>query len=77
MENEFRTSDLYLASALVSEAFPLKNLRPDPRANRKIFLFDDSPELRKTVSDFITGTMVTNLRSYLNAWRELRRQLDY
>lgn len=77
MENEFRTSDLYLASALVSEGFTLKNLRPDPKSNRKLFLFDDSPELRKTVSHFITGTMMTNLRSYLNAWRELRRQLDY
>jgi len=77
MEKEFRTSDLYLASALVSEGFPLKNLLPDPRAKRKLFLFDDSTGLRKTCSDFITGTMVTNLRSYLNAWRELRRQLDY
>jgi len=77
MENEFRTSDLYLASALVAEAFPLKNLLPDPRARRKLFLFDDSPGLRKTMSDFTTGTMVVNLRSYLNAWRELRRQIDY
>jgi hypothetical protein len=77
MEKEFQTSDLYLAAALLSEGCRLKTLRPDHRVNRKLFIFDDCPALRKTVSDFMSNLMVVNLRSFLNSWRELRRQVDY
>jgi len=77
MEKEFQTTDIYLASSLLSEGFRLKALKPDLRANRKIFVFDDSPELRKTIADFMANLMMVNLRSFLNSWRELRRQVDY
>lgn len=43
MEKEFQTSDLYLSAALLSEGFRLKTLKADLRANRKTFVFDDSP----------------------------------
>ncbi len=74
---DFQTSDLYLASTLLSEGFKLKSTRADPRGHRKVFVFDDSSALREVAARFFGNSLSVNLRSYLNAWRELRRQCDY
>lgn len=73
----FRTADLYLAAAL-GEGFGLSALEPSPQNHqRKTFLFEDGPDLRKVVAKFLSNNLSVNLRSYLTSWRELRRQLDY
>jgi len=76
-ELEFQTSDIYLGATLLAEGCKFKAIKSDIRQNRKIFVFEDSTGLRNLVTRFMANDVVVHLRSYLNAWRELRRQVDY
>jgi hypothetical protein len=73
--NEYRTSDLYEASALVTCGFDVLRLEPTSRGPWE-FLFSTSEALFDVVNEFSNGRLMVNLKIYMSAWRQLRRRLD-
>jgi len=65
----FETTDLNLASFLRSRSFEIADIK---RNNSKsIFVFDDSPGLRKAILDFANDGAV-GVRSFCNTVRDLK-----
>lgn len=75
IEKVFLTPDTKLASYLVSENFPLLEIRYDPpRYNGKqrgIFVFTETPEVTERVNRFNSGTAIINLALYEHAQASL------
>jgi hypothetical protein len=76
MDNEYSTSDLYEASALVSMGVELLRLDSPVHGNRWNFVFAQSQELDNVVNDFLNGRLIGNIRNFLSTWRQLRRRID-
>ena len=63
---EFLTPDTQLAAFLVSENFPLIEIRYEPRNGRQrgIFVFSDNTNLTEKVNQFNSGRAIINLALY-------------
>jgi hypothetical protein len=73
----YRTSDLYIASALLTMGVEFRRIQPNERYSQKWnFVFSDSPRCQEIVAKFLNASLEVNLRAYLYNWRHLRRQLD-
>ncbi len=65
----FETSDLNLASFLRCRGFNVRSLRRD---NARVhFVFEDSPELKEAIVDFVNDGAV-GVRSFCNTLRDLK-----
>jgi len=53
MRKEFSSYSLRLAGYLMHKGFVLKLMRDDMKSKRKIFIFNDSPELQKAIQDYL------------------------
>jgi hypothetical protein len=72
---EYRTSDLYEASALVASGVELLRMDPGFRG-RMDFVFNETETLNQIVNDFVNGKLTLNIKTFLSAWRQLRRRID-
>ncbi len=65
----YETTDLTLASFLRCRSFQIENIR---RSNgRTIFVFDDSPQLRRAVLEYANDGTVS-VRSFCSTMRDLK-----
>jgi hypothetical protein len=53
MKPEFSSYSLRLAGYLMYKGFVLKLMRDDQKSRRKIFIFNDSPELQIAIQDYL------------------------
>jgi len=53
MKQEFSSYSLRLAGYLMLQGFVLKHMRDDQKSNRKIFIFNNTPELQKTIQEYL------------------------
>lgn len=53
MKQEFSSYSLRLAGYLMLKGFVLKLMRDDQKSKRKIFIFNNSPELQKAIQDYL------------------------
>jgi len=53
MRTEFSSFSLRLAGYLMQQGFVLKLMRDDQKSKRKIFIFNDSPELQNAIQDYL------------------------
>lgn len=65
----FETSDLNLASFLRCHSFAIRDIRR--QGGRVLFVFPDSPELRRAIVDFANDGTV-GVRSFCNTLRDLK-----
>lgn len=73
-ENNFGTSDFYLAAFLVAKGLKLNNVdRNDPR--RFVFVFDDVKHREKLVQDFLFGNSEVEPKSFAGAIKNLKHLL--
>jgi len=71
--NEFRTSELGLSATLLHEKHRLKGLdRSKPSVE---FVFEDSPEIRKTVEQYWLDELLCPAQSLLTSLRKTKRLL--
>lgn len=70
MENQFRTKDLYEASALYALNIPLSTLEFDNK--QYWFLFDEQEKCRKLSDEYWRGTLMVNAKDYADAIRTLK-----
>jgi hypothetical protein len=76
-QDKFRTSDIYLASAVLVNGAELIGIENDPRnPQRKVFVLKSTAETTRIVRDFSENALIVHLRDYLTAWRGLRRKLN-
>ncbi len=67
---EFETTDLNLASFLRCRTFTIVRLKRQ-NETRTIFVFEDSPELRRAIVDYANDGEVP-VRTYCNTLRDLK-----
>lgn len=65
----YETSDLILASFLRSRAFNIEGIKR--QTSRTIFVFDDSPQLREAILDYVNDAPVA-VRSFCSTMRDLK-----
>lgn len=66
--NDYYTTDFYTTAVLRMSGYEVKKIIIEkPGGNRKKFAFEDSPELRQIVLDYMNGTIEGNLREFKNA----------
>jgi len=53
MRQEFSSFSLRLAGYLMLQGFVLKLMRDDQKSNRKIFIFNDTPELQEKIQEYL------------------------
>jgi len=53
MKLEFSSYSLRLAGYLMLQGFVLKLIRDDIKSKRKIFIFNDSPDLQNAIQDYL------------------------
>jgi len=53
MKSEFSSFSLRLAGYLMLQGFVLKLMRDDQKSNRKIFIFNDTPELQEKIQEYL------------------------
>lgn len=61
---EYTTTDLYTVAVLVSQGYPIEEVRGD---SRKKFVFKDNEQLRTCIRDFMNGALKGDLRNFKNA----------
>jgi len=54
MKPEFSSYSLRLAGYLMLQGFVLKLMRDDQKSNRKIFIFNDTPELQNAIQEYLS-----------------------
>ena len=71
----FRTPNLYLATVLFAQGFPLVNVdRCDPQNCQ--FVFRDSGDLQNLVERFNSKKLIlVRVHSFVSCWKVLRRKL--
>lgn len=60
--NTFITSDLYLVAYLLSKNFPIN--KTSWNGNKVIFVFNDTPEIKKEVSNYILGKAIVEPQEF-------------
>lgn len=68
--SKFKTSDLYLAAALKIHGFKLLDI--EFTGHKGIFIFADSANRPKIVRDYFSGELTGSLKSFSNAWSDLK-----
>jgi len=54
MKPEFNSYSLRLAGFLMLQGFVLKLMRDDQKSKRKIFIFNDTPELQSAIQEYLS-----------------------
>jgi len=54
MKPEFSSYSLRLAGYLMLQGFVLKLMRDDQKSKRKIFIFNDTPELQSAIQEYLS-----------------------
>ncbi len=67
---KFKTSDLYLASALKTTGLKLLSIEFNGR--KGIFVFEDTKERPQLVIDFFAGKLAGSLKEFTNHWSDLK-----
>jgi len=53
MKPEFSSFSLRLAGYLMLQGFVLKLMRDDQKSNRKIFIFNNTPDLQSAIQEYL------------------------
>ena len=72
---EYSSSDLYEAAALVTSGLDLLRIQPSFRG-RMEFVFQQNDLCEKVTQEFTNGRLTLNVKSFIGAWRQLRRRID-
>ena len=73
MMNEFRTSDLALASALVCLGFCLEAV--EKNYPKSVFIFKRSDGLDESIQAFWAGSLNVEPKAYFNSIKEIKARL--
>ncbi len=65
----YQTTDLMLTSFLRCQGFPIENIKQNN--GRTLFIFQDSPALRRAILDFANDAVVA-VRSFCSTMRDLK-----
>ena len=65
----YQTTDLMLTSFLRCQGFPIENMKQNN--GRTLFVFQDSPALRRAILDFANDAAVA-VRSFCSTMRDLK-----
>lgn len=67
-ESLYTTTDFYTTAVLISKKFLVKKITTEgPGKKVKRFHFDDSPELRQIVLDYMNRSLTGNIREFRDA----------
>jgi len=69
LKQTYQTTDLTLTSFLRCRGFQLENIRQNN--GRTLFMFEESPELRRAILDFANDAAVA-VRSFCSTMRDLK-----
>lgn len=74
MNNEYQTSDFYIAAYLkASDIVLLRTDRSNPQ--KVLFVFTDSKDRQVLTEDFLFGRALTDPRKFISAIKELKQLL--
>jgi hypothetical protein len=68
--NDFPTKDIYLAAAIKAKGAKL--VRIDKRERMAVFVFDNTPELKETVTAYMNHELVHEVHDLFESWRSLK-----
>jgi hypothetical protein len=72
-DNEVGFSDMYLAVSLLYEGVTYLRIEPDDKDPRKkIFIFENSPEVERIKAERANGTFLVSAIQYEDALRRVR-----
>lgn len=71
MTKTFKTTDLYLASALKICGFKLIDLKRDEKG-KGTFIFEDRLDKPQLVRNYFSGELTGSLKAFSNAWADLK-----
>ena len=69
LKQTYQTTDLTLTSFLRCRGFQIENIKQNN--GRTLFIFQESPELRRAILDFANDEVV-NVRSFCSTMRDLK-----
>jgi uncharacterized protein DUF5659 len=69
LKQTYQTTDLTLTSFLRCRGFQIDNIKQNN--GRTLFMFQESPELRRAILDFANDEVV-NVRSFCSTMRDLK-----
>jgi Domain of unknown function (DUF5659) len=69
LKQSYQTTDLTLTSFLRCRGFAIENIKQNN--GRTLFIFQESPELRRAILDFANDEVV-NVRSFCSTMRDLK-----
>jgi Domain of unknown function (DUF5659) len=69
LKRTYQTTDLTLTSFLRCRGFQIENIKQNN--GRTLFIFQESPELRRAILDFANDEVV-NVRSFCSTMRDLK-----
>jgi len=69
LKQTYQTTDLMLTSFLRCRGFQIDNIKQNN--GRTLFMFQESPELRRAILDFANDEVV-NVRSFCSTMRDLK-----
>ena len=71
---EYKTSDIYLATALVTSGFPLLDL-DRTNGQRMDFCFENSPKILETVDKFWASNLIVEPQTLLGNLKKLKSRI--
>lgn len=71
MENYFTTTDLGLASALITFGIAYKEAKK-LSSERIVFVFDDSTDIKRAVSAYYSNALKVPASTYINNYKSLK-----
>lgn len=70
---EERISDFGLVAALVTSGFNIR--RTEQEGSRVFFIFDDKPELSRTIDEYWAGALMVSARQYFDSTKMLKSRI--
>lgn len=70
---EERISDFGLVAALVTSGYGIR--RTEQEGSRVFFIFEDKPELGRTVEEYWAGSLMVSARQYFDSTKMLKSRI--